>query len=397
MKNNSAGSAGASAAVFFLLGAAMYFGVSASESFNLLPKHFSLQGISPVRTGFIMGWTGAGALLVLPFLAAVVDRFRAGRILAVAMLVGMAVPALYFLPVPDSAFFAIPRAVQGALFAVMTISYNAALGRVLPAGSRARGIALFGLIGQAGGLTAAAVGEIMFDSGGLTRLYIFSFCLFALALISALLYPARPPVEKNSRSSWREFIEVLGHRHYILPLFWVFTLGAGFGTFVAFLPDLVLARGIGLVRPFYIAYPIMVALLRLSVSQLFDRYKLVYVLAIPLAVLPLSLLSAYLAGGYTLLALAGAGYGVAHGVIFPRIMGYLMDCSPERFRGRMSLAFNMMFSLGLFVSANLGGFVAEKSVSGVFLAMAGFTSLGFFLLLFFGSSVKDHAGQHQSS
>ncbi|MFW5800619.1 MAG: MFS transporter [Spirochaeta sp.] len=367
--------------VFFLAGA-LFAGVSGNESFNLLPKHLALEGIHPAVTGFIMSFTGVGGIIVLPFLAFFVDHFRAKDILAAAILLNIAVPLLYFVPMPAAELYAVPRALQGSLFAIMMVGFNAALGHSLPAGNRSRGFALFGLMGQAGGLTAIAIGELIFDAGGLSRLYIFSLTLFMLSLVLLRLFPEKKHQHNGTDPKLSDFGEVFSDRTFLAPLFWVFVLGSGFGTSLAFLPDLVLERGLGMVSPFYIAYPVAVTTIRLGFSRHFDRFPLRKVLCIPILMVPVGLLSAYFAQGVVLLAAAGACYGIAHGVVFPTLMGYLMDRSPVHFRGRMSLVFNLHFSLGLFAAGNLGRlFIVGESVQGAFLGMAGITSLGFVLLV----------------
>ena len=165
-----------------------------------------------------------------------------------------------------------------------------------------------------------------------------------------------------------------------LPLFWVFSLGSGFGTILAFMPDLVLERGIGVVRPFYLAYPAAVATVRLGFGHLFDRHSLPRVVLLPLAMLPACMIFIWQADSWLLLAAAGAAYGIAHGVLFPALMGYLMDNSPPHFRGRMSLVFNMCFSGGIFGAANIGGLFVDGSVQPVFFWMALYTAAGLFLL-----------------
>lgn len=366
---------------FLLLAGGLFAAVTGNESYNLLPKFFSLQGYHPARTGFIMSFSGLGGVLVIPFLAFIIDHFRAKTILTFAVFMGASVPLLYFVPVPAAGLYGLPRAMQGALFAIIMVSFTAAVSHSLPEGKRSRGFALFGLMGQMGGLVSVAVGEPVFDSGGLRWLYIFSLIMFGLSLTMVRLYPEQKRLHSGAQPRLRDFAEVLGTSSMLLPLFYVFILGSGFGTMMAFLPDLVIERGLGIVRPFYIAYPITVAAVRLGLSHLFDRYPLHRVLLLPLIMIPLSMLTVYAAQSLMWLAAAGAGYGMAHGVMFPTLMGYLMDRSPVHFRGRMSSVFNLMFSFGLFISANLGAVFIADSAESAFLGMAVVTSTGVVLLL----------------
>ncbi|GAB6088592.1 MFS transporter [Spirochaeta dissipatitropha] len=366
---------------FVFLAAALFLAVSSNESYNLLPKHFSLQGVHPSASGFVMSFSGLGGIIVLPFLAFFIDHFRARTILTVALLFIILTPLLYFLPVPAVELYAIPRGIQGAMFSILMVSFTAAVSHSLPEGKRSHGLALFGLMGQAGGLTAVALGEPIFDAGGLRWLYIFSFSLSALALISIRLFPEERKIHVGEQPKLSDFATVLGRRSMIPPLFWIFILGSAFGTIQAFLPDVVLERGLGMVRPFYIAYPVTTAVVRIGFGRWFDRFPLRWVVLIPLILIPASQFAVFYAPGIAWIAFSGFCYGVSHGVMFPAIMGHLLDRSPSHFRGRMSSVFNMLFSAGLFASGNLGRAFIRTSAADAFFGMMILSLSGVLLLI----------------
>ncbi|MFP4363623.1 MAG: MFS transporter [Spirochaetia bacterium] len=365
---------------FIFLALALYTGVTGNDSYNLLPKFFALQGIAPSQTGFIMSFTGMGGMLVLPLLALFVDHFKQKRILTAALVIQLVVPLAYFLPLPFPRLFAVPRFIQGAMFATMMISFTAALSHVVPPGSRSKGYALFGIMGQLGGMTSVAIGEVVFDSFGLAALYAFTSVLFLCSVTFLQFYPEKKIDHGEYQPKITDFIHVFKNRKIYPALVYIFVLGCGFGTLLSFLPDLVLARGIDIVKPFYIAYPLTVALIRIALIPFFDKLPAKYVIFIPLLMVPVSLFTVASVNSIILLVCAGVFYGIAHGVLFPVLLGFLMDHSPANFRARMSLVFQIFFNLGLFISANLGSLFALNSVAGAFIGMGIITTIGIIIL-----------------
>ena len=60
----------------------------------------------------------------------------------------------------------------------------------------------------------------------------------------------------------------------------------------------------------------------------------------------------------------------------------LIDRSPVGFRGRISVLHSLSFSLGLFVSANVGGLLIKESVQSAYSGMAVVTACGLLLLYY---------------
>jgi len=376
---------------FVILAFSLYTGVTGNDSYNLLPKHFEIIGFSASETGFIMGFTGIGAMLMLPFVALFIDHFRQKRILTGALIIQLCIPLFYFLEVPFPRLYAAARFVQGGTFSVMMISYTAALSFIIPSDRRSWGYAIFGIMGQLGGLTSFALGESIYDAYGFFPLYVFTLVLFGISITLIQFFPEKKNFDDSQKPKLSDFGAVFKQKQLYPALYWILILGLAFGTMLSFIPKIIMERGLEKVGPFFIAYPLTVALLRLTLGSFFDRFSKKIVLFIPIIMVPVSLFMVSIVHSYALLIIAGICYGVAHGVMFPVLLAYLMEHAPVQFRARMSLIFQFLFNFGLFLSANIGGYIAEISVRWTFIGMALFSITGVLLLCYliiYGKTVK---------
>jgi MFS family permease len=71
------------------------------------------------------------------------------------------------------------------------------------------------------------------------------------------------------------------------------------------------------------------------------------------------MLSLLFVRSYPMLIIPGILYGISHGISFPVLTAALIDPAPKGFRGRMVVIAQLMFTLGIFLSSHIGGFIAE--------------------------------------
>ncbi len=329
-----------------------------------------------------MSFTGLGGMLFLPLLALVMDKYRQKYFIGGGWLLYLLASLAYFAQPADPRFFALPRMMQGAVMTLAMTSTVTAASHILPAKDRSRGYALIGVLGQLGAMAGVAFSELVFDARGFGSLFLLASVFLSLGSLAAFLFPEDPPENHAGSGGVKDFAILGKNPSVLLLLFLGLILGTGFGTTLSFLPDLVLGRGIAVVKPYYIAYPAAVIGLRLIASHWFNRVPPVLLLTVPLAMIPTALLIiAGLQGSFGLVA-AGIAYGTAHGVLFPVIQAELINRAGEGFRGRMALLFQFVFNLGIFFAANIGGILSGISLTAVFLLMAGFTAVSLPVLLY---------------
>jgi len=359
---------------FLLLWFGLLLGGAGQELYNLLPKHFELQGFSSETVGFIMSTTGLGGLLVLPLLALFIDRFQKRRILIAVLSAHALVPLLYLLPLRPNILYALPRLLQGVQIAIMMITFTALLSYVVAPERRGQGYAVFGIMGQLGLFLGMNFGELFYDFAGLPAAYGLSLLFFisALLLIRSLREPEETRGTKISlKEGIAEMLRVEGIRE---TFFRAVILGFGFGFLMAFVPKIAISGGLEKIGPFFAAYPLTVVVVRLSSSVFLDRLPRAVLSLPPLVALPLVFIIAVGVDTPLELALIGLLYGIAHGLLFPVLMSTLMNASSSTFRGRASVVFHLFFNGGMFLAANIGGLLIAVSLPFALYACAALTA-----------------------
>jgi predicted MFS family arabinose efflux permease len=323
-----------------------------------------------------MSFTGLGGMLFLPVLALFIDGFRQKYLIAAAYFIYFASGLAYLTSPADPRLFALPRMLQGAMITVTMISIVAALSHTLPPDERSRGLALFGVLGQFGAMAGVSLAELLLDTRGFSSMLLFTSAALIAAGLSALLFPEQRPSAAEKPPGLRDFAKLIRQRNLRGLLFLSLLLGAGFGTMLSFLPDMALERQVGVVKPYYIAYPAMVIAVRLIASHWFRRIPLVPLIGFPMLMLPVALIIVSGLSSAAGLVAAGLSYGIAHGVLFPVLQAELINRAEEGFRARMALVFQFLFNAGIFLAANLGGLLADRSLRSTFILMAAITASG---------------------
>jgi MFS family permease len=367
---------------FRILWFGLLLGGSGQELYNLLPKHFELQGFAPETVGFIMSFTGLGGLLVLPFLVGFIDRFQKRRILMGVLTAHALVPLVYLIPLSPNSLYALPRLMQGMQLSVMMITFTALLSYVVAPERRGQGYAVFGVMGQLGILMGVNLGELAYDAAGMPAAYLLSLVFFVSAIL--MVRSLQEPEESAAGTlSLREgFKEILKSRGIYSTFIRITLLGFAMGFMLAFVPKIAISGGLARVSPFYAAYPLTVIAIRLTVGHYFDRVRRSLLMLAPLLIMPMSFIFAAAIDTPAELAGLGVFYGVAHGMLFPVLMSTLMNSASPAFRGRASVVFHVFFNGGMFVAANAGGLLIGVSLPLALYVSAAFTALGLVPYLF---------------
>jgi hypothetical protein len=230
------------------------------------------------------------------------------------------------------------------MITVTMISIVAALSHTLPPDERSRGLALFGVLGQFGAMAGVSLAELLLDTRGFSSMLLFTSAALIAAGLSALLFPEQRPSAAEKPPGLRDFAKLIRQRNLRGLLFLSLLLGAGFGTMLSFLPDMALERQVGVVKPYYIAYPAMVIAVRLIASHWFRRIPLVPLIGFPMLMMPVALIIVSGLSSAAGLVAAGLSYGIAHGVLFPVLQAELINRAEEGFRARMALVFQFLFN-----------------------------------------------------
>lgn len=358
---------------FSLLCIAFFLFSFGNSAFNLLPKHFELSGFAPRTIGFIMGAAPIGGLVLLPVLIAAIDRYRLRVLIATAILLQVLVSALYLVSVTPNALYALPRFLQGIVTTVAMVGFNAAVSRGTVDRQRLHRFTVFGMMGPLGSLSGIGLGEPIYDAYGLMILYLLAAIAFAVALTIVVsmtgCFPENRPTKNTDSVNVRErkpFFQILTREVPHSVAFSILILGVAMGTVVTFIPSAVMTAGMTQIRPFFVAYPIAIITVRVAMTGVLKRVPNHILVALPLFGLPATLFAIPLVSSASDLAIAGALYGMSHGILSPILISTFLSRARKTHHGGMSALFQFLFNIGTFAAANIGGLLAEIHVHWAF-------------------------------
>ena len=340
------------------------FGFSVS-TFYLLPKHLAVSfAASPGQIGLVTGIFSLAALLSVPFLGPVVERFGhrrasiAGYLLMAACafaftLVGSIGPGLWTL-----------RALQGLAASIVFAASVALVSAVAPPDKLGQAMGLSGAASLAMSAVAPAIAE------SLGARYGFGYA-FALAGVAALLgATASRGLPRLGQISWhaRSLFAIPG-REIRAVLAALAVTGAGFNVVMAFLAPFALRHGIQAVRGFFISYTIAALGIRVLGGGLTDRLGLRRTATLGITLYGIVIAGIGLAGPAHMVSL-GFVFGLAHGALFPALMAFLFKDVDPRDRTWLAGLSNGVLQLGM-LSVSLFGALANHAGFDLVFILAG--------------------------
>jgi MFS family permease len=315
--------------------------------FLILSVYVKALGGSDAQVGAVMGGAGLSALIAIPAVALLVDRYGRRPFMIAGGLCAVVGSLIFVLLDYLSVWFFVARVVQGVGFALYSNASLTLLADLLPADRRAKGVGFFGLAGNTAIAIGPPIAEAIVEATGATQgSYRLVFALAsALAIGGAImsLKVHEPPKPRGSLAlrPWRR-ADAWAMRE---PTFLALIQGAGFGVLVTFVPAYAQASGV-IFTTFFLAYTTTVVLARTLGGRLVDapdRHRLVtpFLLLGTVAILVV----AVRAGAATFVA-SGVLFGFAHGVLYPVLTALAIDKARPEHRGKSVGLFSLGFALG---------------------------------------------------
>ncbi len=335
-----------------------------------------LQGLGAreLEIGFVVGITGATAVLARPALGRAMD-LRGRRLVivfggALHVLVCLAYLSVSVL----GPWVYTVRVLHGLAEAALFASLFAYATDILPASRRIQGIALFGVSGLLPMSVGGLLGDALLEAGGYRPLFAVAAGLAAtaLALSTPLREVPRPPGEPP-----RGLLAALLQRD-LLPL-WVTGLcfATAIASYFSFMKTFVLLRGVGTLGLFYSAYSIAAVGLRLVGSSWPERLGPRRTLLPALASLCAGLLVLAMARDARAIGCAGVLCGLGHGFTFPILLGLVVTRARPTERGAALAIFTALFDGGTLVGGPLlGAVVTRQGYGAMFVTAAGIVVAG---------------------
>jgi MFS family permease len=342
-----------------LLGLQFAFGFAFS-TFLLLPKILAARlHAGPAEIGRVMAMFAVASVVVAPFVGARAERpGRARLILAGCAL--MAASALGFLAVGGIGPLAMAlRAAHGAAYTMVFVTGSAIAADLAPPGRMARTMAIYGTSNLITNALAPLVAEPLIDHLGPWSVYVEAAvaAVVAGALSTRLVEPPRADAHAATARAGSLWAVMRRGRAVRLTVV-VFLAGIALNAMFTFSQPLALSLGITKVSSFFVAYTAAVILVRALFGGVIDRVGPQRALVGALSLYTVVVSSMRLLPVLGLGAL-GAGFGFAHGFLFPSAMALAISDLPSSERGRMLTLANVGFIAGGAFTQPLGAVAAR--------------------------------------
>lgn len=338
---------------------AVWLGAHAPNLLVLLPRHLRALGMAEAGIGSAMGAYHLAALLAMPSVARISDRWgRRAPVLLGLLVCGVACAAMEL--AHSWPAFVVTRALAGVGWAGVLVGAAVYTAELAPPGRLAEALGIAGVLTLVAMAVGPSVGEMIVGRGGFAPLFVTAAALCAVGVAVSFALPVWPPGVTAVAAAGPPGRSLLFDAPLRRPLLVAFLVAAGFGAIVSFLADHTALLGIRGVAPFFNAYVVLAILARLVCGSWADRFGRLRVVIPSLAGQALSLAGLAALGASWHLVPAGALFGFTHGLYYPALQALFVERAPPPRRARALASFNFAFSGGIAVSALLNGVVAQR-------------------------------------
>jgi MFS family permease len=352
------------------------FGIGWS-AYLILPKYLTtVLGASPQTIGHIAAISGFSAVSTILLVLALIDRvpkawlLQAGSLVVVLVSLGYLRvhelgPAVYLL--------------QSGVGAAFVLAYNASVTLVTERAPEARLGQTIGWLGAAN-MTTNAVGSAAAEQ--VAAAFGWHTVFYGCALVGLVAFligffvkggprvsavspgtPAAPvppdtaPVSSRTPSPSPAALRL---RPLALALGCSLIAGITFTAMFTFIQPYALGLGAKDVASFFIGFTSAAVFVRLGFGSLGDRHGRRPVAAGALVLYGSAALAASRLS-VSFLPFYGAAFGLAHGVFYPTLNAYALECAPASYRGRVVTVFNGLFNTGSAFGSLAWGSLAQAA------------------------------------
>jgi len=338
----------------FVLGFVANFAHSlAFHAYVHLPGHLQAIGGDELAVGVVIATMAIAAIVARPAVGRLMDRRGRRVVLWVGSVLNVIASAAYLTVDHIDLWLMIIRIVHGFSEAMLFSVLFTIAADVVPAARRTEGMALFGISGMIPLSLAGWLGDVLLRSADYDSLFVATSAAAAVGLVAGLWIPDSRP--RAGAEAPRSFFRAVTAR----PLLPLWLLGFGFAlavaSYFAFLKTYVIARGVGSVGSFFMAYSIAAIALRLGFGKLPDRlgYRPTLIPAVGATVATAAMLAEATSDG--MVVVAGVLGGIGHGFTFPIISALVVTRARASERGAALATFTALFDFGLAVGGPLFG------------------------------------------
>ncbi|HYP76236.1 MAG TPA: MFS transporter [Polyangiaceae bacterium] len=354
-----------SARFLLLLGVQFLFGLGFS-SFLLLPKYLTqVHAANSELIGHLMAAGPLAAVLVIPLVAARLDRVPRHYLLfgaAITMMLGsLGFAALEGLGLPAYAL----RGLHGAAFTIFVSTTLTLTIDLAPPARLGQAVGLIGAANLATNALGPAIAEPVADAYGWRTVFILSGCFSFLAAFGAIAFRERRVPRPQAAKARFEFTPRFGRLLYAGVI-----VGVAFGTVLTFYQPLALELGIHDLSHWFVGYTLSALGIRVlggAFLDRFDRKKLALGASALYAVAVFA--TALLQPGW--LFTLGFTLGFAHGTLWPVLTALTVEGTNSKTRTAVLTYFGGSFNVGVTLSTLGFGTLAHAIGYRSVIALAG--------------------------
>lgn len=350
------------AARFALLTAMNFLFFLSYSLFFLLPRFVLDLGGSEDDIGALMTVGGVGSFLAIPLTGILVDRFSRRPFLIAGVAVMTLTNAGFNLVDHLGASLYLLRWLQGVAFALAFTAGGTLAVDLLPPRRRAQGLGIYGVATLLTHSIGPPVAEKLVRLSGFSAVFWLAAALAGVSLLLAALVrePEHERAAGDETDAGVSMWQVLTGTGIFFAIVLNFTCGSGFGALAFFMPTYVDRLGLAQVSPFFIAYSIAAATLRLTAGGLPDRFgHRWFVVPLAIGLVGALVFAGELAAIWQVAAL-GVIFGCSHALLYPTLNALVVDRVSElNATGKAMSLYIGGFNAGVTLSSLLYGLAAE--------------------------------------
>lgn len=358
---------------FFILFPVFLKDIGATESFIGIMNGF--DKISIIVTAFFIGAfiAGRNRLLIL----------RTGYVIMII------VSLLHLFITDPTVLIALIRIAHGAGFAVAITLVTTMIFETVPSHRAASAIGIFGITGAMSGAISPLAAETLLNYGyTFDAIFILSALSISAALGLSFFIKIDPPDKKPESDPAAAGIISLIKIKRVIPIAAVtFIFGGGFGIIITFFPNFILTTTELAFSSFFLSYITTLILVRVVLVDTFAPGAKKELIVTAFATGSAMFFIFYFLDNLTVLLLAGAMYGIAHGILYPVLNTYMVEAAGFENRERSNSLYIAMFNAGMMAFSASLGFAVDAAGSYM---PAFFTAGGIFILAIIVTSVFLH-------
>ncbi len=325
------------------------------------PLYVENAGGGPNTIGQFMAIFFLAAIIGRPLVGMLLDRYGPKLVMVIGVLC-MTLPCIgfYFMIQDGLPLLSwIIRFVQGFGWACHLSAYLTMAAGLAPPGRKNEAVSMYSLSGLAANPVGPFIGEKLIEYYGLGVFFVMLTILGGIALV--IISNVRAPKEETNNPflNFSGIAKICMAPQFVLIFFMALCFAASYSSIASFLTPIAIQRDISSFSLFFTGFGLSGIAIRLIGSHWGDRYGFVPVLIPSFLLYGTGLVFLHASNSLSVVILAGAVCGVAHGLAFPLLTSISDTFAPANLRGTAIALTTGMMDVGNAFTAFILGWIGD--------------------------------------